>query len=152
RLQYREPRKPLHPEATLVGGAGGPDEYCGTSCRGHRPLLHDPRFFVVPLFADKIYTNASARSPSYTGCPATHVALTARSSPSVINTNSRSIRVSAWPLRNCISGVAVGSSTTRSASLPGAIEPMRSSRYNASAPPRVASHKPCAAVRLAPPF
>src|SRR5699024_4542418 len=30
--------KPLHPEATLVGGAGGPDGSCGTSCRGHRPL------------------------------------------------------------------------------------------------------------------
>lgn len=81
------------------------------------------------------------------GAPPIHVAATLRSSPIIIMAKKASSKLLAYSVRKACSGVAFRSSTVISASMPGAMVPILSSRYSASAAPRVARKKACKAVR-----
>ena len=87
---------------------------------------------------ERLFRNPVQPARRYRSSPITYVAATDRSSPSIISTNSSSTSSCARSIRRAISGVAAGSSTTKSAGMPGAKLPRRSSSPSARAPPSVA--------------
>src|SRR5207244_1757540 len=90
-----------------------------------------------PARAASIRREASDSSRTCAGSPRMYVAAIARSSPSIMNANNCSARVSVREKRRANSGVASGSSTMKSASCPGARLPRRRSRPSARAAPSV---------------
>src|SRR6056297_1519689 len=127
-----------------VDGLNGVGEMAGGGAVGHCGLLslsgardRAALLFVCPRTAQ------SAR-------PATQTCAIARSSPIMIVGKSASHISSARPARCAMAGVEPRSSATRSASIPGAIVPMRWPICSVCADPAVPSHKSCAGCSAVP--